>query len=60
MPTETLSTPIGEFAFELGGYPTAESTQKLFDALDFRGHAAEISREQGGGEYHGMHAGTMA
>lgn len=36
MPTETLSTPIGEFAFELGGYPTAESTQKLFDALDFQ------------------------
>lgn len=36
MPTETLVTPIGDFTFELGGYPTAETTQKLFDALDFQ------------------------
>lgn len=36
MDTEKLSTPIGDFEFVLGGYPTRESAQKLFDALDFQ------------------------
>ena len=36
METEKLSTPIGDFEFELGSYPTKETTQKLFDALDFQ------------------------
>lgn len=36
MSTETLTTPIGDFTFELGGYPTAETTRRLFDALDFQ------------------------
>lgn len=31
-----------------------------FDALDFRGHTTEISREQGWGKEHGMHRATMA
>ncbi len=33
---EKFNTPIGELEFELGGYPTAATTQKLFDALDFQ------------------------
>lgn len=36
MSTEKLTTPIGDFEFTLGGYPTQESAQKLFDALDFQ------------------------
>ncbi|MFZ0132308.1 MAG: hypothetical protein WAK95_07185 [Desulfobacterales bacterium] len=36
MNTEKLTTPIGYFEFMLGGYPTAETAQKLFDALDFQ------------------------
>ena len=36
MSTEKLTTPIGDFEFVLGGYPTKESAQKLFDALDFQ------------------------
>jgi hypothetical protein len=36
MNTEKLSTPIGDFEFVLGGYPTEETAQKLFDALDFQ------------------------
>ena len=36
MNTEKLTTPIGDFEFVLGGYPTEETTQKLFDALDFQ------------------------
>lgn len=36
MSTERLTTPIGDFEFELGGYPTRASAQKLFDALDFQ------------------------
>ena len=36
MSTEKLTTPIGDFEFVLGGYPTEETTQKLFDALDFQ------------------------
>lgn len=36
MNTEKLTTPIGNFEFVLGGYPTNESTQNLFDALDFQ------------------------
>ena len=36
MNTEKLTTPIGDFEFILGGYPTKESAQKLFDALDFQ------------------------
>jgi hypothetical protein len=36
MNTEKLSTPIGDFEFVLGGYPTEASVQKLFDALDFQ------------------------
>ena len=33
---EKLTTPIGDFEFVLGGYPTKETTKKLFDALDFQ------------------------
>lgn len=33
---ENLSTPIGDFEFVLNGYPTKETAQKLFDALDFQ------------------------
>lgn len=36
MATETLTTPIGRFDFVLNGYPTPETAQKLFDALDFQ------------------------
>ena len=36
MNTEKLTTPIGDFEFMLGGYPTKETAQKLFDALDFQ------------------------
>jgi hypothetical protein len=36
MNTEKLTTPIGDFEFTLGGYPTEETAQKLFDALDFQ------------------------
>ena len=36
MNTETLTTPIGDFEFVLDGYPTKETAQKLFDALDFQ------------------------
>jgi hypothetical protein len=36
MSTEKLTTPIGDFEFMLGGYPTKETAQKLFDALDFQ------------------------
>ncbi len=36
MNTEKLTTPIGDFEFVLDGYPTKESAQKLFDALDFQ------------------------
>ena len=36
MNTEKLSTPIGDFKFVLGGYPTEATVQKLFDALDFQ------------------------
>lgn len=36
MKKEKLTTPIGDFEFELGGYPTKETSQKLFDALDFQ------------------------
>jgi len=36
MNTEKLTTPIGDFEFTLGGYPTKETAQKLFDALDFQ------------------------
>jgi len=36
MNTEKLITPIGDFEFTLGGYPTEETAQKLFDALDFQ------------------------
>jgi len=36
MNKEKLTTPIGDFEFELGGYPTKETSQKLFDALDFQ------------------------
>jgi hypothetical protein len=36
MGTENLSTPIGDFEFVLGGFPTPESAQKLFAALDFQ------------------------
>jgi hypothetical protein len=36
MSIEKLTTPIGDFEFVLGGYPTRESAQKLFDALDFQ------------------------
>ena len=36
MSNEKLTTPIGDFEFILGGYPTKETTQKLFDALDFQ------------------------
>ena len=36
MSTEKLSTPIGDFEFVLDGYPTKETAQKLFDALDFQ------------------------
>jgi hypothetical protein len=36
MSTDNLTTPIGDFEFALGGYPTQESAQKLFDALDFQ------------------------
>ena len=31
-----LETPIGDFEFTLGGYPTEDSVQKLYDALDFQ------------------------
>ena len=36
MDTERLTTPIGDFEFVLGGYPTKRTAQKLFDALDFQ------------------------
>jgi len=36
MNKEKLSTPIGDFEFVLDGYPTEETAQKLFDALDFQ------------------------
>jgi len=36
MNTENITTPIGDFEFMLGGYPTEETAQKLFDALDFQ------------------------
>ena len=36
MNTEKLTTPIGDFEFVLDGYPTKETAQKLFDALDFQ------------------------
>ena len=36
MSTEKLTTPIGNFEFVLDGYPTKETAQKLFDALDFQ------------------------
>lgn len=36
MTTEKLTTPIGDFEFVLDGYPTQETAQKLFDALDFQ------------------------
>jgi hypothetical protein len=36
MNTEKLTTPIGDFEFVLDGYPTRETAQKLFDALDFQ------------------------
>ena len=36
MRTEKLTTPIGNFEFMLDGYPTKETAQKLFDALDFQ------------------------
>jgi len=36
MDVETLATPIGDFEFALDGYPTPETAQKLFDALDFQ------------------------
>jgi hypothetical protein len=34
--TEKLTTPIGDFEFVVDGYPTKETGQKLFDALDFQ------------------------
>jgi hypothetical protein len=36
MSTEKLTTPIGDLEFVLDGYPTKETAQKLFDALDFQ------------------------
>jgi len=36
MSNEKINTPIGDLEFMLGGYPTKETTQKLFDALDFQ------------------------
>ncbi|MCB8986042.1 MAG: DUF1254 domain-containing protein [Ardenticatenaceae bacterium] len=36
MDVEKLTTPIGQFEFMLGGYPTEETAQRLFDALDFQ------------------------
>ncbi len=36
MNTEKLTTPIGDFDCVLDGYPTTETAQKLFDALDFQ------------------------
>lgn len=36
MTIEKLTTPIGDFEFVLDGYPTKETAQKLFDALDFQ------------------------
>ena len=36
MNKEKLTTPIGDFELVLDGYPTKETAQKLFDALDFQ------------------------
>jgi hypothetical protein len=36
MNSEKLTTPIGDFEFVLDGYPTKETAQKRFDALDFQ------------------------
>jgi hypothetical protein len=36
MNIEKLTTPIGDLEFVLDGYPTKETAQKLFDALDFQ------------------------
>jgi hypothetical protein len=36
MSTEKLTTTIGDFVFVIEGYPTKETAQKLFDALDFQ------------------------
>ena len=36
MSNEKINTPIGDLEFTLDGYPTKETTQKLFDALDFQ------------------------
>ncbi len=36
MRTTELTIPIGDFDFVLDGYPTKETAQKLFDALDFQ------------------------
>ncbi len=36
MSTEKLTTPFGELEFVLGGYPTRESAQKLYNVLDFQ------------------------